>query len=228
MRVSDSLWFTLTVMIMKRILIFLVGLAIMSPTISEAQIQEYGRFMPGIKLGAVVTGTTGAHYDSGFSNTHAASGVVAFYGDYRFNDLWALVAEVGFTVIRESGHAKATFEDGTRPKVYVTPVIAKFYIPKAKGLHLTLAPELGITARKLHYPATLWVGGIPPTYKYNPVTFAINSGIGYRFNKGVAFHAEYSAGFTRVIQKNEYSENDTAKDGMFRFTIAIDLYRRRK
>lgn len=213
---------------MKKILTLLVGLSMLLPAISQAQVQEYKKFMPGIKFGAVVTGATGNHYNSGFSNTHAASGAVAFYGDYRFNDLWALGSEIGFTVIREDEYAKGAYDGGTRPKIYLTPVIAKFYIPKAKGLHLTLAPELGITARKLRYPATHWVGGTPPTYKYNPVTFAINSGIGYRFNKGVVFHAEYSAGLTRVIHKDRFSKNNTAKDGMFRFTIGVDLYRRRK
>ena len=208
------------------------------PTISYAQVQEYGRFVPGIKLGAVVTGATGTHY-SGFPKTHEASGVIAFYGDYRFDDMWAIAPEVGFTVIKDAFGTRNYYKKGTRPKLYIAPLV-KFYIPKAKGLHVTLGPELGITARKYSYGIEPILIGLPPgdepaessvqgyPLKYNPLTFAINSGIGYRFKKGVAFNAEYSAGLTRIIHKNEGTDYNTAKDGMFRFTIGIDLYRRRK
>ncbi len=213
---------------MKKVLLFLAWSIAALPAMS--QVQEYRRFMPGIKFGAVVTGAIGNDFESsatGFHNTHTASGALAFYGDYRLNDLWALGSELGFTVVREKGKARGSYNDGTRAKFYVTPVIAKLYLFKAKRFHLTLAPELGITARRLHYYASMWSGPYPE-YKYNPVTFAINSGLGYRFNKGVVFHAEYSAGLTRVVHKNHTSAETSAKDGMFRFTIGVDLYRRRR
>ncbi|MDE6483450.1 MAG: hypothetical protein K2L01_06820 [Rikenellaceae bacterium] len=226
---------------MKKIL-FILCLITVFPLISEAQVQEYGRFMPGIKLGAVVTGATGTHY-SGFPKTHEASGIIAFYGDYRFDDMWAIAPEAGFTVIKDAYGTRNYYNTGTRPKLYIASLV-KFYIPKAKGFHVTLGPELGITARKLSYGRMYFPtspfppGEEPPGWpyepspshelKYNPLTFAINSGIGYRFKKGVAFNAEYSAGLTRIIHKNEGTDYNTVKDGMFRFTIAIDLYRRNK
>lgn len=228
---------------MKKFL-FILGFVAALPLMSEAQIQEYRKFRSGIKLGAAVVAPTDADFGSGFKNCSMTTGIVALYGDYRFNDLWAIGPEIGFTVIRHSDLTLSSSSyHGTRPKFYVAPLV-KFYIPKAKGLHVTLGPELGITARKLSYGRMYvptspfppgqeppgWPYGPSPSHelKYNLFTFAINSGIGYRFKNGVAFNAEYSAGLTRITHKNEGTAYDTAKDGMFRFTIGIDLYRRRK
>ena len=225
-------------------LFFIAGLALMLPTLSYAQVQEYRKFRLGFKAGVAIVAPTDADFGSGFKNSSATTGIAAIYGDYRFNDRWAIGPEVGFTVIRHSDLTLSSSDyKGTRPKLHVAPLV-KFYVPKAKGLHITLGPELGITARKLCYgrgvilASPFPTGQEPPGWeatpvegnklKYNPISFAINAGIGYRFKKGVTFNAEYSAGLTRITHKNDYTGYDTAKDGMFRFTIGVDLYRRRK
>ena len=220
---------------MKKIIFVLVGLAIMCPTISEAQMQEYKNIKLGIKAGAVVMAATGDksslyhEHTNGFKNTHSATGAIALYGDYRINDSWALGSEFGLIAARDNHVAITTYNDAIRPKLYLAPLV-KYYIPYVKGLHLTLGPELGITARRLRYTAAM-VGAGLVRFKYNPVTFAVNSGVGYRFDKGVVLHAEYSAGLTCVVNKHAnkwINKDETVKDGMLRFTIAIDLYRRSK
>ena len=214
---------------MKSISLFLVGTMLMFPTLLYAQTQEYKKFRFGIKAGAAVAAPVNSGFGEDFEDNSTLTGIFALYGDYRFGDMWAIEPEIGFTVIKDSYYTRNYSTDGTRPKLYIAPSV-KFYIPKAKGLHLTLGPELGITARRLsygtHYPLIGAMNVQGDRLRYNPVALAVNAGIGYRFNKGVSLNAEYSAGLTRITHKNSATEYNTAKDGMLRFTIAIDLYRR--
>ena len=236
---------------MKNILSFLIIAALGVPAISSAQ--EHRGWAAGVKggllYGAAIgeekgyyepTNTT-SYLKGGFNSLHYTSGFFAVYSDYRFNSSWALGSEVGFAVVKDPTREKYrgffyyshSKKDHNRPKLYIVQAIVKYYIPKAKGLHLTLGPELGINLGDRYFRYGFYVGGGPNyyrLYKYNPVTFAINSGIGYRFNFGMTLQAEYSAGLTRSISKNGEDENRELnyRDGMFRFSLSYDLFKRRK
>ena len=237
---------------MKNILSFLIIAALSVPAISSAQ--EHRGWAAGVKGGLLygaAMGKTKTYYEptnttsyfkGGFNRLHYTSGFFAVYSDYRFNSSWALGSEVGFAVVKDPIKVKgigSSFytsygynKDHNRPKLYIVPAIVKYYIPKAKGLHLTLGPELGVNLGDRYFKSGYYVGASPIyyLYKYNTVTLAINSGINYRFDFGLTLQAEYSAGLTRSISKNGEDENRELnyRDGMFRFSLSYDLFKRRR
>jgi len=236
---------------MKKILSFITVAALLLPATVSAQ--EKRGWAAGIKGGLVYGAVTGksvctymnsdyemSTYDmakGGFKNIPYFSGLAAVYSDYRFNDSWALGSEIGLAVVKEPRDSKDEFgswfvyKDHNRPQLYIAPATVKYYIPKAGGLHITLGPELGINIGSRYFKLYRGVGGdVAYRLKYNPVTFAINSGIGYRFNFGMVLQAEYSAGLTRTVSKTGgYPNIETDyRDGMFRFSLSYDLFKRRK
>ncbi len=237
---------------MKKILSFITVAALLLPAAVSAQdnrglaVGVKGGLMYGAIMGksvsmSIYNNIEKRHY-SDFKSLSYISGLASVYADYRLNDSWAFGSEVGFTVIKEREYERRgvffrydfAYESHNRPELYITPIIVKYYIPKAKGLHLTLGPELNINLGNRYFKEGHYVGGGRPgyrLYKYNPVTLAITPGIGYRFGFGMTLQAEYSAGVTRVIHKTSDDnphQNLYYRDGMFRFSLSYDLFKRRK
>jgi len=234
---------------MKKILSFITVAALLLPATVSAQ--EKRGWAAGVKGGlsygaimgksvSIYNNIEKRHY-SDFKSLSYISGLASIYADYRLNDSWAFGSEVGFTVIKEreyerTGEFRYNFasESHNRPELYITPIIVKYYIPKAKGLHLTLGPELNVNLGNRYFKEGHYVGNGSPMYrlyKYNPVTLAITPGIGYRFGFGMTLQAEYSAGVTRAIHKTSDDnphQNLYYRDGMFRFSLSYDLFKRRK
>lgn len=233
---------------MKNILSFLIIAALSMPAISSAQ--EHRGWAAGIKGGPLYGTVMGTLYQNihtdlpgletrkskagGFGTNSYLNGFAAIYSDYRFNDSWSLGSEIGFVMMEDAAFMRSNWvlkpKEYDRFNLYVAPAIAKYYIPKTKGLHLTLGPELRIHLGDRYFNFFGNPGSAGCEFKYNSVAFAINSGIGYRFKFGMTLQAEYSAGLTRMVSKKSDDKYFFLRvhDDMFRFSLSYDLFKRRK